>query len=251
MSQYGNNFNNNFAAPTDLFAAAASADVRAGFIMKTYAHLVLAIVALIGIEIVAFQIFEPMDIAKAMMGSPISWLVVLGMFMVVGFIADKWASSDSSKTMQYLGLGLYIVAEAVILMPLLSVVYLIMPPDQAQQTILTAAVGTGGLFALMTLAVFITRANFSFLRSFLWFGSLALFGLIIVAMFGGFEPGPIIIYVGIALACGYILYYTSNVLHEYRPDQYVAASLALFAAVMLLFWYVLRLLIYLYQQADG
>ena len=50
-------------------------------------------------------------------------------------------------------------------------------------------------------------------------------------------------YAMIALACGYILYDTSNVLHNYRTDQYVAAALALFAAVMLLFWYVLRILL--------
>ena len=34
-------------------------------------------------------------------------------FMVVGWVADKWASSDTSPTMQYLGLGIYIVAEAI------------------------------------------------------------------------------------------------------------------------------------------
>jgi FtsH-binding integral membrane protein len=47
----------------------------------------------------------------------------------------------------------------------------------------------------------------------------------------------------IAYAAGAILYNTSNVLHHYRPDQHVAASLALFASVALLFWYVLQLVI--------
>jgi FtsH-binding integral membrane protein len=46
----------------------------------------------------------------------------------------------------------------------------------------------------------------------------------------------------IVLACGYILYDTSNVLHHYRTDQYVAAAVALFASVALLFWYVLRIM---------
>jgi FtsH-binding integral membrane protein len=45
----------------------------------------------------------------------------------------------------------------------------------------------------------------------------------------------------IVLASGYILYDTSNVLHRYRTDQHVAAALALFASVAILFWYVLRL----------
>jgi FtsH-binding integral membrane protein len=37
------------------------------------------------------------------------------------------------------------------------------------------------------------------------------------------------------------LYDTSNVLHHYRIGQHVAASLALFASVALLFWYIVRL----------
>jgi FtsH-binding integral membrane protein len=45
----------------------------------------------------------------------------------------------------------------------------------------------------------------------------------------------------IALACGYIMYDTSNVVHHYHTDQHVAASLALFASLVLLFWYVLRI----------
>ena len=45
----------------------------------------------------------------------------------------------------------------------------------------------------------------------------------------------------IVLACGYILYDTSNILLHYRVGQHVAASLALFASVALLFWYVLQL----------
>ena len=46
----------------------------------------------------------------------------------------------------------------------------------------------------------------------------------------------------IVFASGSILYNTSNLLHRYQPGQHVAASLALFASVALLFWYVLRFL---------
>ena len=47
----------------------------------------------------------------------------------------------------------------------------------------------------------------------------------------------------VVLASGYILYDTSNILHHYRTNQHVAAALALFASVALLFWYVIRILI--------
>jgi FtsH-binding integral membrane protein len=62
-----------------------------------------------------------------------------------------------------------------------------------------------------------------------------------MAVLFNFQPGPIFIYAMIALACGYILYDTSNVLHHYRIGQHVAASLSLFASLALLFWYILRL----------
>ena len=60
-------------------------------------------------------------------------------------------------------------------------------------------------------------------------------------MLFGFTLGIMFSYVMVALACGYILYDTSNVMQHYRTSQHVAASLALFASVMLLFWYVLRI----------
>jgi FtsH-binding integral membrane protein len=47
----------------------------------------------------------------------------------------------------------------------------------------------------------------------------------------------------IVLASGYILFYTSNILRHYRTDQHVAAALALFSAIALLFWYVVRLIL--------
>ena len=73
------------------------------------------------------------------------------------------------------------------------------------------------------------------------FGGLAALGLIVIAVLFRFALGPIFTYAMIALACGYILYHTSNVLHQYRIGQHVAAALALFASVALLFWYILQL----------
>jgi len=45
----------------------------------------------------------------------------------------------------------------------------------------------------------------------------------------------------VLFASAAILYDTSQVLHHYRTNQHVAASLSLFASVALLFWYVLRI----------
>ncbi|GHT26194.1 permease [Planctomycetales bacterium] len=236
-----NMYNEDFYAPTDLFAAAADAQERSTFITKTYSYLFGAVCALIAIEVVLFNTVNTSAITQIMMGGQISWLIVLGLFMAVSWIANSWALNSTSSAMQHAGLVLYIVAQSIILMPLLCITFVVLGPEQGLQTIQSAGLATGGLFALMTFAVFITRKDFSFLRSFLVFGSLAALGFIFVAILFGFSIGPIFMYAMIALMCGYILYDTSNVMHHYRTTQYVAASLALFASVVLLFWYVLQL----------
>ena len=69
---------------------------------------------------------------------------------------------------------------------------------------------------------------------------IAAFGAILCSILFGFSLGIWFTAAMILFACGWILYDTSAVLHEYRVDQHVAASLKLFASVMLLFWYVVR-----------
>ena len=233
-------FDKDFYAPTDLFAAAAAADERAGFIMKTYLYLFGAIAVLMGIETMLFTVLgdSVMPIAKMMIGTPVSWLIVLGAFMLVSWVASSWASNSTSSAMQHAGLGLYVVAMSILLLPLLCIALQV---GGGMRIIISAATATGGLFAMLTVAVFVTRKDFSFLRAFLTFGMLAALGLIVTAIIFGFTLGPIFMYAMIALMCGYILYETSNVLHHYRIGQHVAASLALFASLMFLFWYILRL----------
>jgi FtsH-binding integral membrane protein len=78
-------------------------------------------------------------------------------------------------------------------------------------------------------------------------GMLAL-GLIAASILIGFDLGVLFSVAMIGLAAGYVLYYTSNVLNHYRTDQHVAASLALFATIALMFWYILRLLLQLKRR---
>ena len=240
--QHNQSFDKEFYAPTDLFAAAADADVRAGFIMKTYLYVFGAIAAFIAIETALFTAVGGAEKMWAIVGPilatfPLGWLGVLIAFMAVAWIADKWARSDTSSTMQHVGLGVYIVALSILFLPLLCFAQMKGGPG----TILSAAMSTAGLFAMLTFVVFLTRKDFSFLRSSLTFGSLAALGFIATAAVFQFALGPIFMYAMIALLCGYILFYTSNILHHYRIGQHVAAALALFASVMMLFWYILQL----------
>ena len=234
MNHYANS--QEFSAPTDLFAAAAAADERAGFITKTYLYLTGAIVAFAAIEAVLLSLPGIEELVVAMIGNQFSWLIVLGLFIGVSFLANAWAQNSTSSAMQHAGLALYVVAQAIIFVPLLY-----LAETFGEGTIISAAGSTLGLFGVLTIVVFLTRQDFSFLRVFLIFGGLAAFGFIAMAILTGFALGPIFIYAMIAFACCYILYDTSNVLHHYRIGQHVAASLALFASVALLFWYVLQL----------
>jgi FtsH-binding integral membrane protein len=44
----------------------------------------------------------------------------------------------------------------------------------------------------------------------------------------------------VLLAAGSILYQTSNMIHRYSADQYVVASIGLFASFMLMLWYIIQ-----------
>jgi len=218
--------------------AQSPAAVRAEFIRKTYLHLSGAVLAFIGLEamLLSSPIAEPL--VRTALGTRYGWLAVLGAFMLVGWVAERWARSPTSVPMQYLGLGLYVVAEAIIFLPLLWVAAAVAGP----QVIPQAGIYTVLIFAGLTGTVFFTRHDLSRLRAVLMVGAFAGLGVIVASILFGFTLGSVFTVLMIVLAAGYILYYTSNVLHHYPVGAHVAAALALFSAVALLFWYILRLL---------
>jgi len=220
------------------FAALAQADERSVFITKTYLHLAGAIGVFAGLSAIMLTSGIAENLVQFLVGNRFGWLLMMGAFIGVSMLANNWARSAVSPTTQYAGLTLYVVAESFIFAPLL---YLANAMDPSGTLIQSAALTTLVLFGGLTLAVLVTRKDFSFLRTFLVFGSFAAFGFIIVAILFHLAIGALFLYAMIALACGYILYDTSNVLHHYRIGQHVAASLALFASVALLFWYILQL----------
>lgn len=227
---------NPYQASRFTIAAHAGANERADFISKTYAHLAGAVGLFVLLEAVLLNLPGIEQVVSMIVNSRFGWLIVLGLFMLVSTVAENWARSAVSVSAQYMGLGLYVLAQAVIFVPMLFIAIRIDP------SIVTAAgTATLVLFGGMTAVVFITKADFSFMRSILMFGGLAAFGLIACAILFSFALGPIFTYAMIALACGYILYHTSNVLHHYHIGQHVAAALSLFASLALLFWYILRL----------
>jgi hypothetical protein len=68
-------------------------------------------------------------------------------------------------------------------------------------------------------------------------GVAALLTIVAAAIFG-FTLGIFFAGLMILLAASMLLYQTSAAMYDWRTDQYVAASLGLFASVMLMFYYV-------------
>jgi len=226
---YTDNFNNYSVADSQ-------PEVRAAFIRKTYMHLAGAILAFIVLEffLVNSPIAEPLT--RALFASRWSWFIVLGAFMGVSMLANWWANSQTSSAVQYLGLSLYVVAEAVIFLPILYIAN-----TRFEGVILSAGVMTILLFLTLTMTVFVTRKDFSFLGPILMISGFVALGVIVLSIAIGFNLGIIFSAIMVLFAAGSILYNTSNVMHQYHPNQHVAASLSLFASVALLFWYILQI----------
>jgi hypothetical protein len=72
-------------------------------------------------------------------------------------------------------------------------------------------------------------------------GGVAALVLILAAVLFGLSLGIWFSVGMIALAGGSILYQTQTIMRRYPAEAYVGAAVQLFASVMLLFWYVLRL----------
>jgi FtsH-binding integral membrane protein len=231
MNEYATSFGNS--------AAEASPANRAQFIRKTYLLLAAAVLAFIVVEGFLFATGAATAIASVIFaGGSIGWLLVLGLFMLISFLANRWATSDTSKATQFFGLGIFVVAQAIIFVPL---IYLVTYYAGDTSVLLKAGIVTLGLFLGITAVVFITRSDFSFLGPILMIGGFCALGFIVASALFGFSLGTVFAFVMVAFAGTAILYETSNVLHRFNTNQHVAAALALFAAVALLFWYILSI----------
>lgn len=218
--------------------ANAPEDARIAFVRKTYAHLAVSVLCLIGL--IACMRLAHLDraIIQLIVASPITLLFVMAFFIGGGFLARYMARADFPPAVKYAGLALYTVIEAISLLPIITYAELRFGMEIINQASILSMLVFGGL----TVTVFVTRKDFSFLGKGLVILSLVMFGLIILSILGMGGLGMWFSALGIILAAGYILYDTSNIMLHYRTDEYVGASIELLADVVLLFYYILRLL---------
>jgi hypothetical protein len=217
-------------------AADSSLAERSAFIRRTYLHVAGAIAAFALLELFLFEMGYADSIASMMLGSQYSFLIVLGLFMGVSYVADKFAHSQTSEGAQYFGLGLFVVAEAIVFVPILFRADSFFPGAIATAGYVTALLVIG-----LTATVFMTKKDFSFMGGFLKIGFMIGFGVIVCSIIFGFTLGLVFSGAMALLAAGAVLYTTSNILRQYHTGQHVAAALALFSSIALLFFYVLRI----------
>jgi len=220
-----------------------SEDARRVFIRKTYTHLMAAVYGFVALIYLLSAIGLDVAMVRMLGTAQWTWLIVLGAFMLVSWIADSWARSATSIGMQYAGLFLYVFAEAVIFLPLIffaksaSVSF----GGTNVGVIPAAAITTLLVFAAITAVAFVSKKDFSFLGGILSIAGIGAFALIVIATLFGLSLGVWFMWAMVVFAGGYILYQTSAIMHQYRTDQYVAAALGLFASVALLFWYIIQI----------
>ncbi|NEQ96949.1 MAG: permease, partial [Cyanothece sp. SIO2G6] len=210
-----------------LTVAEARPSERAEFIKKTYLHLAGAVGAFIVVEFLLFQFGIARLLTEFVIGSRFSWLLILGGFAVLGWMSRSFVAKANDVKTQYIGLGIYVVAEAIIFAPILFIAAL-MAEDGS--IITTAAVLTLALFGGLTAIAFTTKRDFTFLGGILKIGGFIALGLILCSVLFGFTLGLFFSVLMVGFASAAILYDTSKVMHHYSTSQYVAASLELFAS---------------------
>lgn len=208
---------------------------RTQFINRTYAHLFGAILVFVAFEVALFRSGAAERLAHSMRQVP--WALILGAFLLIAWLTSRLAWRIRSRSVQYMGLGLYIVAKGLIFVPLLY------RADKMADGLIgqAAQVSLLGAFGLTIVAMSV-KSDFSSLRPFLYWGGTVALILIVAAILFGFRLGTWFSVAMIALSGASILYDTARIAGRYGGDHHVAAALGLFASIGMMFWYVLRLM---------
>lgn len=213
---------------------------RSDFVVKVYQHLILALVAFVAVEAVFLGFGVAEGIYNFISGGGPAWLIIMGGFMVVSWLATSFAHDIGDTKKQYQGLAMLVVAEAVIFAPFLY--YFFEVQNDGASTVWAAAVISGLGFAGLSAVAYYTRKDLSFLRPMLMWAGVSALVLIVAAVLFGFNLGVWFSLAMIVFAGAAILYQTQQVMQRYPAEAYVGAAVQLFASLMMLFWYVLRLL---------
>ncbi|MEO8671773.1 MAG: Bax inhibitor-1 family protein [Tahibacter sp.] len=218
---------------------------RVGFIRAAYVHLAVALVAFTVLSTVLYASGVGVGMLKFLSKGRYMWLAFMGAFMLVGWLASHMADTAASNEKQRLGLGVYVVAEALIFAPLFALAGMVAPAAIPAAALITLVL-VGGL----TYTAFSLKTDFSFMGGLLKIGGIVALGAIVASVIFGFSLGIWFSALMVLFAGGCVLYDTSNIIHHYPTDRPAGAALHLFASIALMLWYVLRILLSLASSRD-
>jgi FtsH-binding integral membrane protein len=226
---------------------------RVSFLRRTYAHLGGALIAFALLTGAILKLAPGFSWSVATV-SP--WVAII-LFVIVNMGAQRLAMSETSRGLQYLGLGLAVGAWSLLLQNMIWFVMAKFPSTgmvdamvnlhpvmstTAMTIVSESVVITLAIFIGLTATVFITRKDFTFLRGILSIGTFAIFGVIIASLIFGFTFGALLSGFVVLLMAGYILYQTTLVMNYFPPSAHVAAALMLFGTVATLFIHILNIM---------
>ena len=223
-----------------IVADAPAAD-RAAFFRRTYG----LVAAAFGAFAVTLYALFVSGIAETFMRSIAgvgSWgmLGVMVLFWVGTTAAQSLAFSRASRLAQYAGLGLYVLLQAIIFVPLIVYTAYVTKGNPGE-ILIPACMATGALVVALTAVVFMTNMDFSFLKVAIVIGSICALGIVIVSLFAGWSLGAWFSIAMIVLMATVILYQTNEIKNTMETDQHVAAAFVLFSSFVTLLFYVIRL----------
>jgi FtsH-binding integral membrane protein len=234
-----NRGNSDRAVMTNIPAIHAPEIDRVAFVGLVYKHVGAALAAIVAFEAILFATGIAGAMEDFFLGSGVRWLMLMGLFMVAQSFSSKAAADLSNPSRQYIGLFGTSFGYALIFAPFLSYVF---RTEDGGATVVEAAVITGVGFAMLTGIGLFTRKDLSFLRPIVMWGmGLALLAIVASLLFGvGLGTWFSLAMIGLMGAS--ILYQTQNVIKRYPIGSHVAAATGIFSSLMMMFWYVLRLL---------
>jgi FtsH-binding integral membrane protein len=223
-------------APPAAFAAVSE---RAAFLKKVYGILFLGVLGFAATLWAAGNVAPVTAVAvrvgETIYGSRWGWLIYMGIFiggsMAVHAVAER-------RPLNAIAFAAWVVVLGLLIAPLVLWISAARGPEIVSQASGITALVFGGL----TLFVFWTGKDFSWLRGILWLLGTSLLVVALIGWIGGFSIGLWFSWAIVVLMAGYILYDTSQVLHRLPTTMAMSGAIMLFTDVVLMFKHVLVLL---------
>jgi hypothetical protein len=224
------------SAPPAAFAAATE---RAGFLKKVYGLLCIGVLGFAATLWAAANVPFVNDIAmqagRLIYGQRFGWAIYIGVFMAGSWAVHALAETRPINAVAY---GIWVVLLALLIAPLV----LIINQTHGAEVITQASGITALVFGGLTVFVFYTGKDFSFMRGILSLAGFALLAACIIGALTGFTFGLWMSVAIVVLFAGYVLHDTSAILHKLPTTMAMTGAIMLFTDVVLLFKHILILL---------